>query len=183
MKKSQFKQFLKEEIYKILTENNKSFILPTNIYYIDDNNSSQLRDIGFIPGSATNEADVMLTLWSEYQNMQQFERETNIGSSTVNKMMDIGFNISKINADSMFFTELIPDIMDSFMVYADKGDEYEIVEEYTDNYGNKILDCVDEEITGNNFAFNKTLNDKYQYMLIDDDEFKEFVDIIKLTID
>jgi hypothetical protein len=181
MKKSQLKQLIKEEIRKVLSEN-KTFILPTNVYYIDDSNPSQLRDTGFIPGSATNEADIILTLWSEYQSMQEFERESNIGSSTINKMQDIGFNMPKVNADSMFFTELMPKIMGDFTVYADKGDEYEVIEEYTNQYGHKILDCIDEEITGNNFAFNKTLNDKYQYMLIDDDEFKEFADLIKNTI-
>jgi hypothetical protein len=179
MKKSELRQIINEEISKIINENNKSFILPTDVYYIDDSNRSKLRDTGFEPGSAINEADVMLTLWDEYQNMQKFERETNTGSSTVNKMMDIGFNIPKINADSMFFTELMPKIMGDFTVYANKGDEYEVVEEYTNNYGNKILHCIDEKITGNSLGFNKTLNDKYQYMLIDDDEFKEFVDTIK----
>lgn len=181
MKHSQLRQIIKEEISKVLNEN-KTFILPTDVYYIDDSNSSQLRDTGFNPGSATNEADIMLTLWGEYQSMQEFERESNVGSSTINKMQDIGFNIPKINADSMFFTELMPKIMDDFTVYADKGDEYEIVEEYTDQNGHKILDCIDEEITGNNFAFNKTLNDKYQYMLVDDDEFKEFVSLIKKVL-
>ena len=45
-----------------------------------------------------------------------------------------------------------------------------------------IPDYCGEEITGNNFAFNKTLNDKYQYMLMDDDEFKEFVSLIKKVL-
>ena len=181
MKKSQLKQLIQEEIRKILKEN-QTFILPTNVYYIDDGNPSQLRDIGFIPGSAVNEAEVMLTLWSEYQLMQEFEQESNLGSSAVNKMQDVGFDVSNTNADSMFFTELIPNIIDYFMVYADKGDEYEIQNEYIDSNGYKILDCIDEEITGNNFAFNKTLNDKYQYMLIDDDEFKEFTNLIKKVL-
>jgi hypothetical protein len=181
MKTSQLKQLIKEEIRKVLNEN-KTFILPTDVYYIDDNNPSQLRDTGFIPGSAANEADIMLTLWSEYQSMQKFERESNIGSSTINKMLDVGFKIPKINSDSMFFNELMPKIMDDFEVYANKGDEYEVVEEYTNQNGHKILNCIDEEITGNNFSFDKTLNDKYQYMLIDDDEFKEFADLIKNTI-
>lgn len=175
------KQLIKEEIFKVLNEN-KTFILPTNVYYIDDSDGSKLRNVGFEPGSAVNEAEVILTLWDEYENMQKFEKESNIGSSTINKMKDVGFNIPKIDADSMFFTQIMPDLMDHFMVYADKGDEYEIQDKYTDSNGYEMLDCIDEEITGNNFSFNKTLNDKYQYMLIDDNKFKEFAEIIKYTL-
>jgi hypothetical protein len=174
------KQYLTEN--KLLNEI-KTFILPTNVFYIDDSNRSQLRDIGFEPGSAVNEAEIVLTLWGEYQNMQEFERETNIGSSTINKMKDSNFNIPEINSDSMFFTQLLPDIIDDFTLYADKGDIYKIEEEYADSNGNKILYCTDEEVTGNSFAFNKTLNDKYQYMLIDNNEFKEFTELIKRVIE
>lgn len=166
----------KEEIHKVSSKG-KKFILPTDVYYIDDNNRSELYNIGFKPGSVINEAEVVLILWGEYQTMQEFGKESNIGSPTINKMKDINFNIPKINVDSMFFTQLVYDIMDDFTVYANKGDEYEIIEEYTIN-NNKILACIDNK-TGNDFDFNKTLNDKYQYMLIDDDEFKEFAETIK----
>jgi len=40
-----------------------------------------------------------------------------------------------------------------------------------------------EDEEGNNFSFSKQEADKYQYDLVDDDEFKQFTETVKQVLD
>jgi hypothetical protein len=184
IKKSQLKQFLKEEIRKILTEqsnNPETIILPINIYYINGN--SETRNIGLDEGVIT-EPELMTTLWGEYQQMQDFERLTKSGGDKyTNMMQDIGLGTnSKVDANKMFFGKTMETLLNSIELYIPEGTEGTKEREFKNPYNGFTYGIYyDEE--GNDFKYSKQETDKYQYMLMDDDEFKDFSNTIKLTID
>ena len=158
-------------ILKEITENNSNnIILPFDIYYIES--SSELRNIGLDEGTTT-EPELMRALWSEYQQMKEFTQTIKSGGDKhTNKMQDAGFNIDpKSDADEMFFGERLQEIMDSIELYVSKGTPIT-------NYSSDMWE--DEE--GNNFSFSKQEADKYQYNLVDDDEFKQFTETVKQAL-
>jgi hypothetical protein len=159
-------------ILKEITENNpNSIILPINIYYIGDS-TSELRDIGLDEGTVT-EPKLMDVLWSEYQMMKAYTQTIQSGGDkTTNKMQDAGFNINpKSDADEMFFGGRLQEIIDEIELYVSEGTPIT-------NYGDDMWE--DEE--GNNFSFSKQEADKYQYNLVDDDEFKQFTETVKQAL-
>lgn len=178
MKKSQLLQIIKEEIHKILESNNpETIILPFNIYYVDG--SSETRNIGLDDGVVT-EPELMTILWNEYQQMQEFERSTKSGGDKyTNMMQDIGLGTnSKVNADKMFFGTSMQNLLNNIGLYVPKGTEGIKEEEFKNPYNEFTYGrYYDEE--GNDFKYSKQEADKYQYMLSDDDEFKDFVNTIK----
>ena len=155
--------------------NPETLVLPFNIYYTEG--SSGTRDIGSDSGTLT-EPQVMMALWGEYQQMQDFERTTKSGGDKfTNKMQDVGFNTdSKTDADRMFFGKRLPSLLNSIELYVPEGTEcfkeYDVDSLYSSYRDNE----------GNNFIYSKQEADKYKYMLAEDDNFKDFVDIVKDVI-
>ena len=155
--------------------NPETLVLPFNIYYTEG--SSGTRDIGLDSGTLT-EPQVMMALWGEYQQMQDFERTTKSGGDKfTNKMQDVGFNTdSKTDADRMFFGKRLPSLLNSIELYVPEGTEcfkeYDVDSLYSSYRDNE----------GNNFIYSKQEADKYKYMLAEDDNFKDFVDIVKDVI-
>ena len=155
--------------------NPETLVLPFNIYYTEG--SSGTRDIGLDSGTLT-EPQVMMALWGEYQQMQDFERTTKSGGDKfTNNMQDVGFNTdSKTDADRMFFGKRLPSLLNSIELYVPEGTEcfkeYDVDSLYSSYRDNE----------GNNFIYSKQEADKYKYMLAEDDNFKDFVDIVKDVI-
>jgi hypothetical protein len=157
--------------------NPETITLPFNIYYI--NGSSETRNIGLDDGIIT-EPELMAILWSEYQNTQDFERSTKSGGDKyTNTMQDIGFNTDfDVDADKMFFGEIIQNLLDNIELYIPKGTEGTKEKEFKDSY-NEFTYGIYWSEDGSDFKYSKQEADKYQYMLIDDDEFKDFVSTLK----
>jgi hypothetical protein len=173
-----FLDILKESI-----SNPENIILPFNIYYADSD--SKLRDIGLDSGILT-EPDLMFTLWNEYQQIKQFAQITKSGGDKyTNKMQDIGFNADfKADEDKMFFGSLMSNIMDNIGIYVPEGTSGTKEKEIKDSYTNFTYGYYwDDDGEGLDFKYSKQEADKYNYMLIDDDEFKNFVNTIKQVID
>jgi hypothetical protein len=170
-------------LIKETISNPEKIILPFNIYYIDSN--SKLRDIGLDEGIVT-EPELMLTLWSEYQQMIQFTQATKSGGDKyTNKMQDIGFNMDfKADEDEMFFGDLMQNIIDSIGIYIPKGTTGTKEKEIENSHNTFIYGYYwDDDGEGLDFKYSKQEADKYNYMLTDDDNFKEFVNTVKQTID
>ena len=155
--------------------NPETLVLPFNIYYTEG--SSGTRDIGLDSGTLT-EPQVMMALWGEYQQMQDFERTTKSGGDKfTNKMQDVGFNTdSKTDADRMFFGKRLPSLLNSIELYVPE------VTECFKEYDVDSLYSSYRDNEGNNFIYSKQEADKYKYMLAEDDNFKDFVDIVKDVI-
>ena len=155
--------------------NPETLVLPFNIYYTEG--SSGTRDIGLDSGTLT-EPQVMMALWGEYQQMQDFERTTKSGGDKfTNKMQDIGFNTdSKTDADRMFFGKRLQSLINDIELYVPEGTECFKEEDVDDLYSS----YRDEE--GNNFIYSKQEADKYKFMLADDENFKDFVDTVRDVI-
>jgi len=159
--------------------NPEKIILPFNTYYIEG--SSETRDIGLDDGVVT-EPELMSALWNEYQQMRQFSQNIKSGGDKyTNKMQDIGFNTDiKADEDEMFFGNRLPKIMDNIGIYVPKGTAGTKERELKDPYNNFTYGIYwDDAGEGLDFKYSKQEADKYNYTLIDDDEFKEFVNTIK----
>jgi hypothetical protein len=184
MKKSQLKQLIKEEIKRVLKEtqpiNPDVITLPFDVYYVQS--SGQLRDIGLDEGVKT-EPELMWALWGEYQNMQDFERATKSGGDKyTNKMQDMGVNMNfDADADKMFYKETMRNVLDNVEVYVSEGSTGEKEGENKDPYTNFTYGIYYSE-DGSDFKYSKQEADKYQYMLTDDDSFKDFVETVKTAL-
>ena len=162
------------------SNNPDTIVLPFNIYYV--NSSSETRNVGLDDGVVT-EPELMTTLWSEYQNMQSFERTTKSGGDKyTNMMQDMGLGTdSEVDADKMFFGETMQNLLNNIELYVPEGSVGEKENEIEDPYNNFIYGIYyDEE--GNDFKYSKQEADKYKYELVNDDEFKEFVETIKTAL-
>jgi len=155
--------------------NPDTIILPFNIYYIEGNNETL--NIGLDTGTAT-EPKVMMALWGEYQQMQDFETSTKSGGDKfTNKMQDVGFNTdSKADADRMFFGRRLQELLSGIELYVPEGTECFKNGDVDSSYSSYYDD------DGNDFMYSKQEADKYKYMLTDDEGFKEFVDTVKDVI-
>jgi hypothetical protein len=162
------------------SNNPDTVVLPFNIYYVQSD--SQLRNIGLDEGVKT-EPELMWVLWNEYQNMQGFERTTKSGGDKyTNKMQDIGVNMDfDADADKMFYGETMRNILNNVEVYVSEGSMGKKESEDKDPYTNFIYGIYYGE-EGEDFKYSKQEADKYQYMLTDDDSFKDFVETIKTAL-
>lgn len=170
-------------LIKEIISNPEKITLPFNIYYVDSNN--ELRDVGLDEGVVT-EPELMFSLWNEYQQMMQFAQATKSGGDKyTNKIQDIGFNMDfKADEDEMFFGSRMQNIIDSIGIYIPKGAAGTKEREVKDPYNNFTYGYYwDDDGEGLDFKYSKQEADKYNYMLTDDDNFKEFVNTIKQTID
>jgi len=163
------------DLLKETLANPDAIILPFNIYYIEGNNETL--NIGLDSGTST-EPEVMMALWGEYQQMQDFERSTKSGGDKfTNKMQDVGFNTDfKTDADKMFFGRRLQSLLNGIELYVPEGTE---CFKNGDAYGSYSSYYDDE---GNSFVYSKQEADKYKYMLVDDENFKNFVDTVKNVI-
>jgi len=171
------------DILKESISNPENITLPFNIYYVDSD--SKLRNIGLDEGVIT-EPELMFTLWNEYQQMVEFARITKSGGDKhTNIMQDIGFNMDfKADEDKMFFGDTMPKILDNVGIYILKGTSGTKEKEIKDSYTKFTYGYYwDDKGEGLDFKYSKQEADKYQYMLVDNDEFKDFVDNIKHVIE
>ncbi len=171
------------DILKESLSNPEKITLPFNIYYVDSD--SDLRNMGLDEGVAT-EPEVMFALWSEYQQMAQFAQTTKSGGDKyTNQMQDIGLNMDfKADEDEMFFGNTMSKILDKIGIYVPKGTIGTKEKEIKDPYNKFTYGYYwDDDGEGLDFKYSKQEADKYQYMLVDDDKFKDFVNTIKQTID
>ena len=149
---------LTDLLKETLTNNPDIIILPFNIYYVSGN--SETRNVGLDDGIVT-EPELMTTLWSEYQNMQSFERTTKSGGDKyTNMMQDMGLGTdSEVDADKMFFGETMQNLLNNIELYVPEGSVGEKENEIEDPYNNFIYGIYyDEE--GNDFKYSKQEADK-----------------------
>lgn len=170
------------QLLKEINQNPDNIILPFNIYYIQSN--SELRDLGLDEGVVT-EPELMFALWSDYQGMRKFNQNLKSGGDKyTNMMQDIGFNMGfDSDEDDMFFNSRMSSIIDYIELYVFKNTkgtkERELIDSHTKfTYGI----YWDDEGQGLDFKYSKQEADKYNYMLIDNEEFKQFTETIKNSI-